>query len=123
VLKELDARKPFARGDARQLRLAFEALLDKALQLVPERGDVYLASKHHSSGLRGEPSVRVLIRFHGPERAASRADEPIAGTSPADNALEFAICDLLIRAQGGALALDTSDADETVLVLDLPAPA
>jgi signal transduction histidine kinase len=118
VLKELDPGRPLARGDRRQLRLAFEALLDGALAAVPERGDVYLASRHHAAGLRGEPSVRVLVRFRGPERAGA---PPLAGTSPAENALDFAIAELLVRAQGGALALDTSDAEESVVVLDLPA--
>ena len=119
VLEELDRSQPQALCDPEQLRFAFEALLDKSLELVPARGDLYLASKRHASGLRGKPSIRVLLRYRGPEAAAGAPQLP--EVSPAANALEFAIAELLIRAQGGSLALDTSDRNETVIVLDLPA--
>jgi signal transduction histidine kinase len=119
VLEELDRSHPQALCDPEQLRFAFEALLDKSLELVPARGDLYLASKRHASGLRGEPSIRVLLRYRGPEATAGAPQLP--EVSPAANALEFAIAELLIRAQGGSLALDTSDRNETVIVLDLPA--
>jgi DNA-binding NtrC family response regulator len=119
VLEELDRSHPRALCDPEQLRFALEALLDKSLELVPARGDLYLASKRHASGLRGEPSIRVLLRYRGPEAAAGAPQLP--EVSPAANALEFAIAELLIRAQGGSLALDTSDPNETVIVLDLPA--
>jgi hypothetical protein len=119
VLEELDRSQPQALCDPEQLRFAFEALLDKSLELVPARGDLYLASKRHASGLRGEPSIRVLLRYRGPEAAAGAPQLP--EVSPAANALEFVIAELLIRAQGGSLALDTSDRNETVIVLDLPA--
>jgi DNA-binding NtrC family response regulator len=121
VLRELDAQQPLATGDGEQLRFAFEALLNKSLELVPERGNIYIASKHHGSGLRGRPSVRVLVRFHGPERDGPAVLVPEA--SPAENALEFAIAEAIARAHGGVLAIDSGDGDETVIVLDLPAPA
>lgn len=118
VLKELDAGQPWALADREQLGYAFEALLDQSLELVPERGDVYLASKHHPAGLGGEPSVRVLLRFHGPGGGSTAG---LTGTAAADHALDYAIAELLVRAQGGAFAIDTTDAEETVIVLDLPA--
>jgi DNA-binding NtrC family response regulator len=120
VLKELDRSQPLALGDDEQLRFAFEAMLDKCLEIVPERGDVYFASRHHDSGLRGLPSVRVLVRFHGPE--GGRAEVPVPGVSPAENALEFVVAETVIRAQDGALAVQSGEGNETVLVLDLPAP-
>jgi DNA-binding NtrC family response regulator len=119
VLEELDRSHPHARCDPEQMRFVFEALLDKSLELVPEQGDLYLASRPHASGLRGGPSVRVLLRYRGGEPAAESPQ--LADVSPAANALEFAIADLLVRAQGGSLTLDTSDRNETVVVLDLPA--
>jgi len=122
VLKELDKSRPLALGDEEQLRFAFEALLHKCLEIVPERGDVYFASKHHETGLRGMPSIRVLVRFHGPEGTGERGPAPVAGVSPAENALEFVIAEAVARAQGGALAIQVGKGDETVLVLDLPAP-
>jgi DNA-binding NtrC family response regulator len=122
VLKELDKGQPLAFADEEQLRFAFEALLDRCLEIVPERGDVYFASKHHEAGLRGMPSVRVLVRFHGPEGAGEGGGPPVPGVSSAENALAFAVAEAVVRAQGGTLAIQVGEADETVLVLDLPAP-
>jgi signal transduction histidine kinase len=45
----------------------------------------------------------------------------MVGVSTADHALELAIAETVVRAHGGALAVDTSDGEETVIVLDLPA--
>jgi DNA-binding NtrC family response regulator len=119
VLKELDRSQPLARGDATHLELALRSLLDKTLELVPEGGDLYLASKHHGAGLRGKPSVRVLIRYHSPTQIARQGG--IEGTSLAERALEIVLADALVDAMGGQLTVDASGADETVLVLDLPA--
>jgi signal transduction histidine kinase len=119
VLEELDRTDPTALSDPDQLRFAIESLIDGSLALVPERGDVYLASRRHDSGLRGEPSVRVLLRYRGPDEPR-HGSVPVGDVSPAANSLAFALADIVVRAQGGTLALDTSDSNETVLVLDLP---
>jgi signal transduction histidine kinase len=119
VLKELDRSQPLARGDAAHLELALGALLDKTLELVPEGGDLYLASKHQASGLRGKPSVRVLIRYHSPTQIARKGG--IEGTSLAESALEIVLADALVHGMGGQLTLDASGPEETVVVLDLPA--
>jgi signal transduction histidine kinase len=137
VLKELGPGGQ-ARGDVEQLRFAFQALLDKSLQLVPERGSLYLASRHHGQGLGGAPSVRVLLRFRGPgERGPGErgpgdrghagegrpAPAPIEGLELSETSLEFAVADAIVRAHGGALAIQSADAGETVIVVDLPADA
>ena len=64
--------------------------------------------------------MRVLVRFRG--RAPDTAPPPGTRVSPSENALEFAVAEAIVRAQGGTLAIDTSDGNETVIVLDLPAP-
>jgi DNA-binding NtrC family response regulator len=119
VLKELDRSEPFAVGDPAQLRVAFDCLLDKALSLVPERGDAYVASRHHPSGLRGEPAVRILVRFQGPP---VDRDDAARGLTLAAASLDLIVSEALVRAQGGSFHLDASDADETVVIIDLPAP-
>ncbi|MFQ5416538.1 MAG: histidine kinase dimerization/phospho-acceptor domain-containing protein [Myxococcota bacterium] len=121
VLKELDREQPLALGDPLQLRTAFDGLLRKCLELAPERGDVYFASRHHDAGLQGQPSLRVLVRFNGP-RGGGRSVRKVAGVTPAENAIEFSLAEVVARAHGGSLAVHAGDADETVLVLDLPAP-
>jgi DNA-binding NtrC family response regulator len=121
VLQELDTDQPLAIGDTDQIRFAFEALLNRCLRLVPAGGDVYVASRHHEAGLHGRPSVRVLVRLRPPGREAEPRAEPATGLSTAENALELAIAESIVRSQGGAFAVDTSDGQETVIVLDLPA--
>jgi len=119
VLKELDDQHTTAIGDPGQLRLALAALIDKSLDLAPEGGDVFIASRHHPAGLRGKSAVRVLVRFGNHDGGLSRGRVP--GTSPAENALEYAIAAAIIRAQGGTFTIDLGEGNETVLLLDIPA--
>jgi signal transduction histidine kinase len=118
VLEELDRARPRALADPEQLRFVFEALLDAAIGLVPERGHVYVASKRNSSGLRGGPSVRVLLRYRGPQVGPTGPQR--TDLAPAANALDVALAEIVTRAQGGTLTLDTSDHSETVIIVDLP---
>jgi len=117
VLKELDPARPLALCDAEQMKFAFDVLLDRALEMLPERGDLYLASRRHAAGLRGAPSVRVLLRLQTPGRSAA----PGQGLSPAENSLGLAIAEAVARAQGGSVAIATSDPNETLVLMDLPA--
>jgi len=116
VLKELDSSRPTALADAAQLRLAFEALFDKALAIVPERGDLYIASRRHEGSGASGPTVRILLRFHDPSAGGTNA------LGPLQNSIELLIAELIVRAQGGRLTLGASEAEERVLVVDLPAP-
>jgi signal transduction histidine kinase len=118
VLEELDRDEARARVDRDRLRFAFEALLDKAFDLVPERGDVYLAARQRTGATGAPAGARVLLRFRGGAGAAP-AQRP--EMTPAANALEFALADLVVRGLGGQLTLDTRDASETVVLVDLPA--
>ena len=83
VLKELDYTEPFALADPERLRDAFEGILAKTLELIPDRGDLFLASKHHASGLRGGPpcacwSASAIRAAPGPrcDRLASPGRRP-----------------------------------------------
>lgn len=118
VLKELDTREPHALCDRAQLRFALDTLLGKALEWVPTHGDVYLASRHHPGSGSAGPSMRVLIRFHHPDGGGASA-HPERGV---ESSLELMIAEIVVRAQGGTLTLTATDAEETVLVIDLPAP-
>jgi hypothetical protein len=119
VLQELDTQRPEARGDPEQIRFALDALLDACFALVPERGDLYLASKHPPTGLRGGPSLRVLARFHGPQRGTATGRLP--GLSPAENSLALVLAELVVHAQQGSFTLNESQGGETLVVLELPA--
>ncbi len=117
VLKELDASRPNALCDPDQMRFAFEVMLDRALEMLPARGDLYLASRRHPTGLHGGPAVRVLLRLKTPGRSAA----PSQGLSPAENSLGYALAEAVARAQGGSVAIGASDPAETVVLMDLPA--
>ncbi|MBW2692606.1 MAG: hypothetical protein JRE57_08230, partial [Deltaproteobacteria bacterium] len=119
VLKELDEQHTTAVGDAEQLRLALESLIDKSLDLAPEGGDVFIASRRHPAGLDGGATVRVLVRFGNHD--GSQTGTRFPGTSPAENALDYAIAAAIIRAQGGSFAIDPGEGHETVLLIDIPA--
>jgi signal transduction histidine kinase len=136
VLKELDRGLPYALGDPAQLRDAFAGLLDHVLGQVSDRGDVYLASKHHAArdsgtrepavGLRGGPTMRVLLRHTSPAAAVPPSMSPDSvsqGISREETALSLLVAETLIRAQGGTLTIDSTDSHESVIVVDLPAPA
>jgi signal transduction histidine kinase len=119
VLRELDREQGMARADAEQLRFAFDALLGKALELVPERGDIYVASRHHDDGLRGGPAVRVLMRFESPDAIVPAVE--VEGISLAETALELVLADAVVRSQGGTMTASTTEGRETVILIDLPA--
>ncbi len=121
MLRELEAQQPLAVGDPDQLRFAFEALVNGALSLVPDQGDVYIASGHRAAGSHESASARILVRLRPPDHTATAGASATHGVAPAENALERAIAETIVRAQGGNFAVDTSDRDEVVIILDIPA--
>lgn len=124
VLKELDHSVPHAIGDPELLRDAFSALIKRALGSVSDRGDVYIASRHHAGGGHagggqtgtgtGKPTLRVLIR-HGTEAGANQA----AGATAH---LDVVMAQSIVQSLGGTFTQDRTDAHECVVVIDLPAP-
>jgi DNA-binding NtrC family response regulator len=127
VLQELDVTRPQALADEALLRFALQALLSRALSWIPERADLFVASRYHPRGLDGGPSVRVLLRFYDP-RGPRRPQAPIEPEAAEHlslraTALELVLAEQLVEAQGGRLRVDASEADETLVVLDLPARA
>jgi signal transduction histidine kinase len=119
VLKELDPQGADATGDTGQLRFALESILRQSMELAPKGGDVYIASSYRPIGLRGMPSVRVLVRFGKRER--SRPQSRFPGTTSAEAALDYAIAEAIVRSQGGTFTIDTGEDGETVLLVDIPA--
>ena len=115
VLKELDHRRPHAIGDPLLLRDAFGGLLARTLAQIGDGGDIYIASKHSDSRLGAKPSLRILLRY----AAVSPDEAPTAGN--ADD-LDGVMAQTIIQSLGGTFTLDTTDGEECVIVIDLPAP-
>jgi len=116
VLRELEDVRPEALGDVERLRFAFSALLDAAFEAVADRADLYVACRYHPHGLGDAPAMRVLVRFH-PERAP-------ASLPGEEGELDLALllAGYTIEALGGRLTVDATEAEERVLLVDLPAP-
>jgi signal transduction histidine kinase len=123
VLKELDHSLPHAYGDPLLLRDAFGGLLERAIASVKDRGDIYIASKHHEGGRAGEPSVRILLRYSLAGGTAQGGAS--AGSSPGllgGENLATIMAQTIVQSLGGAFTSDTTDSDEYVVIIDLPAP-
>jgi DNA-binding NtrC family response regulator len=127
VLKELERNNGLVIGDAAALETAFTGVFETAFNLVPERGDVYIASRYNALGFDGRASVRVLLRYHNPNSGRplsdilSEAPPTPEGLSPAESSLEYLISEATIAMQGGNMTIDTTTAQETVIVIDIPA--
>jgi len=130
VVEELDREQPFVLAEAGPLQAALEGLIQRALSEVPDRGHVYLASQRNEAGLGGKPALRLLLRyqhrFSSTGSAAgvlARSDGSGHALSPPTHATEFSFAEAVVRAHAGAFTLDTTDPNETVVVIDLPATA
>jgi signal transduction histidine kinase len=117
VLRELEDQRPEALGDPDRLRFAFTALLDAAFESVSDGADLYVACRHHPRGLDEGSAMRVLVRFHAEHPAAAMPGE--AG----ELELALLLAREILEALGGRLTIDSTEADERVLLIDLPAPA
>ncbi len=123
VLKELDHSLPHAYGDPLLLRDAFGGLLERAIGSVKDRGDIYIASKHHEGGRAGEPSVRILLRYS--LAGGTAPGDSSAGSSPGllgGENLAAIMAQTIVQSLGGSFTSDTTDSDECVVIIDLPAP-
>ena len=118
VLKELDHASPLVYAHPDQLEDALAGLLDRAIEQATERGDVYLASKYNVHGPGDRPNMRILIRH----TRASRGTQPAPAAGTAEMLLDLVLAERLLEAQGGRLTVDDAEANESVIVVDLPAP-
>lgn len=121
VLRELERDAPLAWAEPASIRLALAGLLDRALDSLPERGDLYIATHHLARGQSGEPRLRILIRHHDPH-AVGNAANGLQDVRPESNILEYVLAESIAQACGGSLTLDSSGAQESLILLELRAP-
>lgn len=115
VLEELDRERPWAVGDAEQLRFAFRLLLEDTLAWLPEHGDLYVATRHQPGENGGR--LRILLRSRGAGAA------PDYGLRLSENALSVAAVEAVVRSHRGSLAVEPGEPGETLVLIELPAPA
>jgi hypothetical protein len=115
VLKELDSSRPTAIADAAQLRSRSRRCSTRRSRSCPSAATS--TSRRAARGRRVERPVgaraAALPRSVGGRRRRAR---------PARELDRAADRELIVRAQGGRLTLGASEAEERVLVVDLPAP-
>jgi len=111
VLKELDRASPVVYSDRALLTAALCALARFALDELPERGDLFVSSRHVAAGRDGRPAQRVLLRYR------AKRDEA-AGPE-----LGLALTRWLARPLEARFAIDEKEHGEVLVLLDLPAPA
>lgn len=117
VLSELERSLPFALADAEALEIALAGLLDRALDSLPEQGDLFLASHWIARAADGRPRLRVLLRHRDP-----RAEGMGGDLDPVHHILEYVLAETIVAALGGRLTIDPTQGPETLIVIDLPTP-
>jgi hypothetical protein len=117
MLEELDREAPPAEIDEEQLRFALDAILDRALRMVPQGGDFYVGSRHLGATEDQPARHRILIRFHSPEEVLVPPDEASAGGMP----LEILLARSLVERLGGSLAVDVSGPHDNLVLIEVPA--
>jgi len=110
VLKELDRASPVVYSDRALLSSALCALAHFALAELPERGDLFVSSRHVAAGRDGRPAQRVLLRY--------RAKRDEAGGPE----LGLALARWLARPLEARFTIDEKEHGEVLVLLDLPAP-
>jgi hypothetical protein len=122
VLRELERDAPLALADAQGLQVALAGLLDRALESLPERGDLFVATRRIERGPDGKPRLRILLRHHNPIESGQN-DAVLAELDPTANILEYVLAETVVEASGGSLTIDATDARESLILVDLPTPS
>jgi len=117
VLTELERDEPMARVDADALETALAGLIDRALDSLPERGDLFIATRRTPGAADRRPRLRVLLRHHDPQAAGIGGE-----LDPVNHILEYVLAETIVEALGGRLTIDPTQGPETLIVIDLPTP-
>ncbi len=117
VLTELERDEPKALADAEALETALSGLVDRALDSLPERGDLFIASHRLASSGDGRPRLRVLLRHRDPQAEGMGGE-----LDPVNHILEYVLAETIVAALGGRLTIDPTQGPETLIVIDLPTP-
>jgi len=121
VLRELERDAPMAWADSQSLEVALAGLLDRALASLPERGDLFVATRRIERAADGAPRLRVLLRHHNPELGAFDGSG-LEELGSAANVLEYVLAETIVESSGGTLTIDSTDAQETLILVDLQTP-
>jgi len=121
VLRELERDAPLAWADPTAVEAALAGLIDRALASLPERGDLFVATRHLAREAEGASRLRILLRHHSPELTRNGGAD-LEDLAPSAHILEYVLAQTVVESSGGHFTIDSTDARETLILVDLPTP-
>ena len=121
ITTEIEPGCPPVLGDAKQLAIVLDNLLNNALEAMPAGGTLTVSCRPEGGAVR----LRVADTGTGiPASVAGALFTPFVSTKPDGTGIGLAICRRIVEAHGGAIAFETSDGRGTRFDVRLPvAPA
>jgi signal transduction histidine kinase len=123
---ELEPGLPELRADADQLERVVVNVVQNAYEALEGRGRVRVALRRGASGPLGDGWVEIQVDDDGPgmnDTTLERAFIPFYTTKDQGTGLGLALCERLIRAQGGTIQLRSRPGEGTSVLIRLPLEA
>jgi signal transduction histidine kinase len=108
-------------GDALLLRLAFDNVLENAVQAMPAGGQLTIRVDEATMGDAAAVQVEITDAGEGMNTLVkNKALDPFYTTRASGTGLGLAIVDRVVRAHGGVITLDSSYGNGTTVRITLP---
>ena len=120
---ELEPGLPPLHADADQLERVVVNVVQNAYEALEERGVVRVALRRGAAGSLGDGWVEIQVDDDGPgmsDTTLERAFIPFYTTKERGTGLGLALCERLIRAQGGTIQLRSRSGEGTSVLIRLP---
>jgi len=123
VLRESDEPAPRALADREQLQYALRCIISKAVDLIPEGGDIHFAITLLPPEAGWSPRVQTRIVFANPEGILTQVAAVVGAEAPAHGtpgSLELTLATQTVIRQGGRLHVESPGDRDTIITLILP---
>ncbi|MFI5314911.1 MAG: ATP-binding protein [Myxococcota bacterium] len=126
LVLELEPDLPQLHADADQLERVVVNVVQNAYEAIEARGRVRVALRRGAPGPMGDGWVEIQVDDDGPgmsDTTLERAFIPFYTTKQQGTGLGLALCERLIRAQGGSIQLRSRPGEGTSVLIRLPLEA
>ena len=123
---DLEPGLPPLHADADQLERVVVNVVQNAYEALEERGRVRVALRRGAAGSLGDGGVEIQVDDDGPgmsDDTLERAFIPFYTTKERGTGLGLALCERLIRAQGGTIQLRSRPGEGTSVLIRMPLEA